>query len=99
MPIINSLISAGKNPTGTKQITTNGVYDVTDFASADVQVPTTAPAYYLEKTKDANGVAQNGSHLMDFSTFTDVGDYVFAYAYYGNTGITGQCQQPCRHHR
>lgn len=84
-----STIQTGTTPTGTKSITANGVYDVTDFASADVQVPTTAPAYYIEKTKDANGVAQQGSYLMDFSTFTDVGDYVFAYAYYGITGITG----------
>ena len=86
--IINSQLG-GKTPTGTKSITVNGVYDVTNYASADVNVPTTAPAYYIEKTKDASGVAQNGSHLMDFSTFTDVGSYVFAYAYYGNTNITG----------
>ena len=79
----------GTTPTGTVNITSNGTHNVSSYEYAEVLVPTTAPAYYIEKTKDANGKAGNGSHLMDFSTFTDIGDYVFAYAYYGNTGITG----------
>ena len=79
----------GTTPTGTVNITSNGTHNVSSYEYAEVLVPTTAPAYYIEKTKDANGKAQNGSYLMDFSTFTDVGAYVFAYAYYGNTGITG----------
>ena len=48
-----------------------------------------SPAYYIEKTKDANGKAQNGSYLMDLSAFTDVGDYVFSGTYSRNTSITG----------
>ena len=79
----------GTTPTGTVNITSNGTHNVSSYEYAEVLVPTTAPAYYIEKTKDANGVARNGSHLMDFSTFTDVGDYVFNYVYYQNTGITG----------
>ena len=48
-----------------------------------------APVYYIEKTVDTNGKAQQGSYLMDFSQFTDVDNYVFAYAYAGNTNISG----------
>ena len=84
-----STIQTGTTPTGTIQITTNGTHDVTNYANADVQVPTTAPAYYIEKTKNGNGKALNASYLMDLSTFTDVGNYVFTYAYYGNTNISG----------
>lgn len=89
MPIINSLISAGKNPTGTKQITTNGIHDVTDYASADVNVPTTAPAYYVEKTVDANGALQNGSSIIDMTGVTNIKSYVLYNAYRGNTNISG----------
>lgn len=93
MPIINSLISAGKNPTGTKQITTNGIHDVTDYASADVQVPTTAPDYYREY-EIVNGVLgpnTTSNHLMDFSQITSISkNYMFANAYNGNTAITGK---------
>ena len=43
--IINSQLG-GKKPSGTKQITANGTHDVAGYASADVQVPTTAPELY-----------------------------------------------------
>jgi len=80
----------GTTPTGTRNITANGVYDVTDFASADVQVPTTAPAYYIEKTKDANNKLVNGtSIIMSFAGLDDIGNYALQYAYQGNTSITG----------
>lgn len=80
---------AGVTPTGTLNITSNGTHNVSSYQYADVNVPTTAPAYYIEKIKDANGVAQNSSYLIDLSTFTNVGNYVFTYAYYQNTSITG----------
>lgn len=88
MTIINSQLG-GKQPSGTITISSNTTTNVSDYEYAVTEVPTTAPAYYIEKTKDANGVAQNGSYLMDFSTFTDVGEYVFAYAYFHNTNISG----------
>lgn len=51
-------------------------------------VPVTMP-YSILKSIDSNGKAINDSYLMDFSAFTDIDPYVFAYAYYQNTNITG----------
>lgn len=79
----------GQVPTGTKSITANGVYDVTNFASADVQVPTTAPAHYVEKTVDANGKLQNSTNIINLNGVTDVGENVLYYAYFRNTNISG----------
>ena len=88
MTIINSQLG-GKRPSGTITISSNTTTDVSDYEYAVTEVPTTAPAHYIEKTVDANGKAQNSSYLMDFSSFTDVGNYVFAYAYYNNTAVSG----------
>lgn len=79
----------GQTPTGTMYIISNGTYNVADKAIADVQVPTTAPAHYIEKTVDANGVLQNSNTFINLNNVTDIGGNVLAYSYYGNTVITG----------
>ena len=82
--IINSQLG-GKKPTGTKQITSNGTHDVTNYASADVQVPTTAPEIY-RVFRVNNGTIVNSistPFLTLPSTATNISDYCYYYAYKG----------------
>ena len=86
MPIINQVVKGGgTTPTGTIQITTNGTHDVTNYASADVQVPTTAPQIYRVFRED-NGKLTN-SITTPFiplpSTITDIDSYMLYAAYKG----------------
>lgn len=79
-------------PTGTISITTNGTHDVTNYATADVQVPTTAPALYREYEIADNGVLMPNSttsQILNFTGVRDVGDYVLYNAYYNNQSIAG----------
>ena len=87
-----SSIQTGITPSGTKSITTNGTHDVAGYANADVQVPTTAPAHYVEKTVDANGVLKNsGTSFVDLSGVTSVEEGVLAYQY-ENTSFPANTQ-------
>ena len=79
----------GINPTGTKSITANGVYDVTNYASADVQVPTTAPDYYLLFSK-IGGSLERTNQLVNLNGITTIGNSGLRYLYTGyniNTNI------------
>ena len=87
--IINQT-GGGTQPTGTTQITSNGTHNVAGYEFADVQVPTTAPAHYVEKANDGTGkLVSGGSSVIDLTGITEVGDYALSGAYYNNTSITG----------
>ena len=82
----------GTQPTGTKNITSNGVHNVAAYEYADVQVPTTAPSRYLQLDVNANGVLtrdQNVSSLINFNGVKDIDSYVLYWAYQNNANITG----------
>ena len=74
-------IPSGITPTGTKNITTNGTHDVAAYEYADVQVPTTAPAHYIEYVSN-NGAAMPGGTVINLNGLTSIPAYCFAYAYY-----------------
>lgn len=101
MAIINTQIKGGGvQPTGTVNIPANGIYDVSSYATADVQVPTTAPTDYIEYNLSSG--TPNSATLHISSNMTYVPNYWFYYAMYNKTSsvssitndsITGVGQQ------
>lgn len=84
-----SLVGGGTTPTGTLNITSNGTHDVTNYASADVQVPTNVSEPYVNWTINASGeLVSSGSHITNF-TGVQVINRSFGYAYQNNKDITG----------
>lgn len=61
--VVVSVPSSGITPSGTKDITSNGIYDVTNFASASVNVPGIVPS-------GTSSITANG--IYDITNFASV---------------------------
>lgn len=77
----------GTTPTGTLPITGNGVYNVANYASADVQVPTTAPDYYRVYNLSSGTINKSASLLNTTTGITSLSNYVFYGAMAGLTSF------------
>ena len=84
-------ISTGATPTGTISITKNGTHDVTNYASAEVNVASSGGVPYIPLEVTADGILQMPSTNFTFSlpsSVTSIGNYGLYYAFFGCLGLT-----------
>ena len=82
---VTGSFEGGTIPTGTLNIPANNTYDVTNYAYAVVNVPTTAPDYYINLMDDGNGTLIKASPVPTISTgssVTSLGTRCLYYEYY-----------------
>lgn len=75
-------------------VTSNGIYTAdegyTGLGTVDVQVPTDAPTYYIEKAVDANGqMLAGGVNTPNLNGVKSIAANALYYGWYGGSGVTG----------